>query len=359
MENYKYDLYKHHELKYPKNKYIHGGLTGLVNLGNRCYSSSIIQCLSNTLKLTDKFLTGKFTEGTHFKHAKRPEWILLQSYSSLISNIWDSNQLLKPRTFIENFGKIHPKFMNNRQHDSHEFLLYLLDSLHNSISYEINVDIHGEIQTQRDQLMKDSLETWKINYSNNYSFLVDLFHGMTRSHVKCNSCGKESNIFEPYTCLSLPVSGNSIMDCMDTYFNQSEEIDTWECEDCKNNGCKKSTVIWSFPDYLVVQLKRFTSNGHKLNDFIDYPLQDLDVTKYITSEKGDPNNYIYELYAINYHSGGTNSGHYWSACKNLDGNWYLYNDASVSKYSENTMGALISKEAYLLFYQRKYKKQNL
>lgn len=355
METYKYDLYKHHNLKYNKQKYIHFGLTGLVNLGNRCYNSSIIQCLSNTLKLTDKILTGNYIDNDIvFKNKNKKEWSVLQSYINLLRNIWDSNQLLKPRSFLDTFGKVYPKFANNNQHDSHEFLMYLLDSLHQSISYEIDVDINGDIQNKSDELMKQSLEIWKSTYSINYSFLVDLFHGMTINNIKCVSCNTESNVFEPYSCLSLPITGSNLKECMDSYFNKKETVQSWVCEKCNNNGCTKKINVWTFPDYLIVHLKRFNSDGYKINDFMDYPINDLDVTKYINTEKGDPNNYIYELYAINYHSGNTNGGHYWSACKNLDGNWYLYNDASVSQYSENTMGALVSKEAYMLFYQRKY-----
>ena len=177
---------------------------------------------------------------------------------------------------------------------------------------------------------------------------------MIINNIKCTSCDEESNVFEPYNCLSLPISGSSLKNCLDSYFKSDDIVESWNCTKCKNTGCQKSIKSWTFPDYLVIHLKRFTASGQKNSDFIDYPIDDLDMTKYITSEKGDPNNYIYELYAINYHSGNVNGGHYWSACKNLDGNWYLYNDASISKYSENTMGALISKEAYMLFYQRKY-----
>lgn len=38
------------------NLYNNKGLTGLVNLGNSCYLNSIIQCLSNTIELTDYFM---------------------------------------------------------------------------------------------------------------------------------------------------------------------------------------------------------------------------------------------------------------------------------------------------------------
>ena len=93
------------------------------------------------------------------------------------------------------------------------------------------------------------------------------------------------------------------------------------------------------------------NNGIKINTHIDFPTDDLNLTNYISSSKNDPNNYIYSLYAINYHSGTSQGGHYWSSCKNLDKNWYLYNDSNVTKFQNNN---LLSKDAYMLFYYRKY-----
>lgn len=39
----------------------------------------------------------------------------------------------------------------------------------------------------------------------NRSFIQDLIQGQLRSSLVCKSCGKESNTFDPYLCLSLPV----------------------------------------------------------------------------------------------------------------------------------------------------------
>ena len=76
------------------------------------------------------------------------------------------------------------------------------------------------------------------------------------------------------------------------------------------------------------------------------------------SKKNDPNNYIYSLYAINYHSGNIQNGHYWSSIKNSDNNWYIINDGHISRYSSNNSNSdfklqLITSDVYLLFYHRK------
>jgi ubiquitin C-terminal hydrolase len=180
---------------------------------------------------------------------------------------------------------------------------------------------------------------------------------MFYNKVSCQNCPLKENIFEPFNCVSLniPVSGSTnLKNCLDTYFNEDEQISSWKCERCSGQGCVKSIKSWSLPNYLIIHLKRFTNNGDKINTHIDFPIEDLNLTEYIPSDKNDPNNYIYSLYAVNYHSGTTGGGHYWSACKNLDKNWYLYNDSDVSKL-QNT--SVLSKDAYILFYYRKYIKK--
>jgi ubiquitin C-terminal hydrolase len=54
------DKHKEYKLKLPRSAYEKKGLTGIENLGNTCYVNSIIQCLSNTLKITDYILTNEY-----------------------------------------------------------------------------------------------------------------------------------------------------------------------------------------------------------------------------------------------------------------------------------------------------------
>jgi ubiquitin carboxyl-terminal hydrolase 8 len=356
--DYVYDFHKNHELVQSKDTYTRKGLCGLTNLGNKCFLNSIIQCLSNTLKLTDYFLSQKYIEDDPEQLNKRKEeHFFLTSYVQLLVNIWETNQLLKPKSFVENLSKHIKKYYTLQQQDSHECLLYILDLLHKSLSYEIEVDINGDVKNENDALMKFSLESWKSFYEKKYSFIVETFNGLLYNKIICANCTGTENVFEPYNHLSidLPDVTNDLTSCLQSFFKNNESISSWKCPKCNNNGCMKDCKVWSIPNYLIIHFKRFNNNGMKKRSHVDFPIEDLNLTKYISPDKKDPNNYIYSLYAVNYHSGDTHGGHYWSCCRNLDDNWYLFNDGHVTKVHNSK--ELITKDAYILFYYRKFIKQ--
>lgn len=354
--DFKYDVHKHYQLKIKKDTYTSKGLCGLLNLGNKCFMNSILQCLSHTLKLTDYILSVDYKDDIN---KTNNEYYILHSYIILINNMWKENQLIRPKSFIENIGKFHKKYFNLQQQDSHECLLYILDLLHKGLSYEIDVEINGEIKNKSDILMKKYLDNWSTFYEKDYSFIIETFNGSLLNNIKCNSCNEISEIFEPYNNISLnvPETSSTLDDCLESYFGESsnESIDSWICEKCKNNGCVKHIKLWTLPNYIIITLKRFNESLNKNTSMIKFPLNNLDLTKYISKDKLDKNNYIYDCYAINYHTGNNcNNGHYYSACKNLDDNWYNFNDGDVSKYNQAHLSqSLITEDAYILFYQRK------
>ena len=58
----------------------------------------------------------------------------------------------------------------------------------------------------------------------------------------------------------------------------------------------------------------------------------------------------YDLYGVVNHFGSLNGGHYTANCRNPDGQWYNFNDSSVSAIGNKNV---VSSSAYLLFYRRK------
>ena len=348
-----YDYHKHYKLVSPKSNYLKKGLSGLYNLGNKCYMSSILQCLSHTLQLTDYFLSCQYNnDDPEYLNKRKPEHILLTSFIQVLIKLWDKNQIVKPRSFITQLSSHSEKFGSNEQQDSHEFLVQFMSLLHKALSYEIQVEIKGQVKNQSDALMKTSHEQWARFYEKNYSVVIDMFHGLTLSQVECNECKCNENVFEPYNTLELNITPDStaLETCLDEYFNDNETIHNWKCDKCLSTTCNKSTSVWTLPNHLIIHLKRFQNNGEKVSSAVDFPIEDLNLTKYMSNDKKDPNNYIYTLYAINYHMGSANSGHYWSVCKNIDDNWYLFNDGHVS---QQKVTEIQKKDAYILFYYRK------
>jgi hypothetical protein len=357
--SFEYDFHSNHDLILHKNFYNTKGLSGIINTSNKCYSNSIIQCLSHTLKLTDFMLSNKFqTEIIESDLKTKKEYPVINSFKLLLVKLWNSNELIIPNTFYQTIYKHLQKYNNFQQQDSHEFLLDILELFHKALSYKIDVTISGDIMNETDNLTKNSLIYWKKTYENEYSQIVELFNGMTVNLIECKNCQYESNsIFESFNTINLDISNSPscvLNECLSNYFTQSS-IDDWKCDKCNNSGCSKSLNLWSLPNYLIIQFKRFDNNGKKINNLIDFPIDDLDLTQYVLSKKNDPNNYIYNLYAINYHNGDIQNGHYWTSVRNIDNNWYILNDGHVSKYNNNSdmKMNLVTADAYLLFYYRK------
>ena len=117
----------------------------------------------------------------------------------------------------------------------------------------------------------------------------------------------------------------------------------------KKENASKEIKFWSLPDNLIIALKRFNNNNRKNKELIDFPLTNLDMSGYVTGYNKE--DYVYDLYGICNHSGGTLGGHYTSYVKNANDNWYLYNDTRVSPVTN--LAKLKSVYAYCFFYRKK------
>ena len=62
----------------------------------------------------------------------------------------------------------------------------------------------------------------------------------------------------------------------------------------------------------------------KISDFIDFPVEGLDLSNYVVGPIDPANPPVYDLYAVSHHSGGMGGGHYTAVCKNaLNNKWYV------------------------------------
>ncbi|XP_041110339.1 ubiquitin carboxyl-terminal hydrolase 15-like isoform X2 [Polyodon spathula] len=145
-----------------------------------------------------------------------------------------------------------------------------------------------------------------------------------------------------------------LKDCIEL-FTTKEKLgieDPWYCPNCKQHQqATKKLDLWSLPPVLVVHVKRFSYSRYmrdKLDTLVDFPISDLDMSEFLINPNAGPCRY--DLIAVSNHYGGMGGGHYTAFAKSKDDDkWYYFDDSSVSIASEEQ---IVSKAAYVLFYQR-------
>ncbi|CAF2125121.1 unnamed protein product [Brassica napus] len=146
----------------------------------------------------------------------------------------------------------------------------------------------------------------------------------------------------------------SLFSCLEAFLAEEPlgPDDMWFCPGCKEHRqANKKLDLWKLPDILVFHLKRFTYSRYlknKIETFVDFPINDLDLSKYVKNKNGQ--SYLYELYAVSNHYGGLGGGHYTAYAKLIDDNkWHHFDDSHVSSVNESEIK---NSAAYVLFYRR-------
>ncbi|KAI7832938.1 hypothetical protein BX661DRAFT_196822 [Kickxella alabastrina] len=146
----------------------------------------------------------------------------------------------------------------------------------------------------------------------------------------------------------------TLQECLDE-FTRPEQLgvdDPWYCGRCQEHRlATKKFDLWRTPAILVVHLKRFHHSrawGDKIDVLVDFPLVGLDLTHVVAQEGGGE--LVYDLQAVCNHYGGLGGGHYTAYAMNPeDGQWYDFNDSSVSPVRNPE--DVKTKAAYMLFYR--------
>jgi hypothetical protein len=111
------------------------GLTGLQNLGNTCFMNSALQCLTHCVPVLRTFLSGVFNQDLNVDNPLGKKGEMATAFGSLLHKMWQGDvDYVVPEGFKHVLGKHAVQFSSYDQHDSQEFLSYLLDMLHEDLN---------------------------------------------------------------------------------------------------------------------------------------------------------------------------------------------------------------------------------
>lgn len=342
-------------------------ISGLANLGNTCFMNSVIQCLAYIQPLVVYFNPDNYYCHINFVSQYGSKGELAIEFGALVEKLNSHRyRYIEPKSFREAVTK-HIGMAGYEQQDSHEFMMMLFDKMHhdlnenaknkpktNGLSNGNSTNGENNINVSRATL---AFQFWKKHLELNKSIVSDLFEGIFMSTLTCTVCQNQSNTFEVFNCLSLPIPSETrchLRDCLNHFSNPERIEAAWECPRCKQKReADKKIVICKLPEILIIHLKRFSLDGRwrsKLQTTVDFPLSNLNVDcTHVLPQSAYSQRSAYNLCGVVNHFGHLDGGHYTAFCKLSNRNWYTFDDSTVSEMRDADVCA---QSAYILFYAR-------
>ncbi|CAN1154295.1 Ubiquitin carboxyl-terminal hydrolase 14 [Linum perenne] len=277
------------------------GYTGLVNLGNSCYMAATMQVVFSTqsfcsryyknqsLKLAFEMAPADPTVDLNMQLTKLGHGLLSGKYSVPAAEIDDiaesatststKHEGIPPRMFKAVIAASHPEFSSMRQQDALEFFLHFLDQVERGNVSRPEADPSRSFKFGIEERIQCS--SGKVAYNQRHDYILSLnipLHEATNREeleafqklkAKTGSEGKDvsnNEIVRPRVPLEACLAN----------FSAPEEI-----QDFYSTALRAKTVaikkagLTSFPDYLVLHMRKFVMEEgwvpKKLDVYIDVP----------------------------------------------------------------------------------------
>ncbi|KAB0792518.1 hypothetical protein PPYR_14477 [Photinus pyralis] len=251
------------------------GYTGMVNLGNSCYLNSIMQMIFNIPDFVKKYVDCASTIFDNANMMNAADDLAVQMAKlgvGLVSGTYSipppkgsppdaDSPGISPIMFKTLVGRGHADFSTKKQQDAQEFFLYLLTLLERVNKNDFNPGNCFKFQIE-DRVQ--CAATKKVKYTCRDECVLSLNIPLEAAVNKDEVAAYELRKSELETN-GKKIDPNALVrprikffSCLEV-FTQTENIDQFYSTALKaKTTARKSTRFASFPDYIVIQLKKFT-----------------------------------------------------------------------------------------------------
>ncbi|XP_064204025.1 ubiquitin carboxyl-terminal hydrolase 5-like isoform X1 [Anguilla rostrata] len=266
------------------------GLTGMRNLGNSCYLNSVMQVLFTVPDFQHKYVSNiekifanapsDPTQDFKTQVAKLGHALLSEEYSKPTCDSEDDPSGyqvgIAPRMFKALIGRGHPEFSTNRQQDAQEFFLHFINMVERNCRYGENPSEAFRFLVEERIVCQQSN---RVKYTQRVDYIMQLPVPMEQAtnadelqeaeqkRVEAEAAGVPP---PPAPRASIPFEA-----CLAALSEPETLMDFWSSAVQAKTTASKTTHFASFPDYLVIQIKKFTFGldwiPKKLDVSIDVP----------------------------------------------------------------------------------------
>lgn len=186
----------------------------MVNLGNTCYLNAALQCLSHIAVFSHYFLRNEYLKNLNISDANKDgsQGEVTCALADIFKRLWFSSENTKyidPTPFKRVFGSRFKDFENNDQQDAQEFLMFLLNCLHDDLNTNSQMRVsHRESMSAK---TFEQVRNYNLSFYNrhNKSLISTIFHGFHYEEIICDSCKSKTYKFEDFLMKHLQVPPES------------------------------------------------------------------------------------------------------------------------------------------------------
>ena len=213
----------------------------------------------------------------------------------------------------------------------------------------------GQVARSKLPKIQAMLDAWQAHERGQGSMISDLFNCQVMVSSECTKCSEEFKTFTSFTIYQLQFPENhpaaqpkiELDELFHIAWGREQLASPSDCSMCKTPkvSTARRTKVSRFPEYLVLYVVRTPGSGATISTRVNIPPGGIDLSKYSANEDKSPvpaeapigfkGPFVYDCYAVVFHSGTLRSGHYKTVAKSTDvktlaKDWHIFNDQTVS-----------------------------